>query len=151
MKNRSGKPDSRFDVRYRGGKINIDSAALQSLNGFRGQQKEEESSSPLVPLLAVALDGEIKLETLSWFGNIARRYGLDKERGRRGRMVKALGKQPLLLLNCRSVHHKIVIYAYFIDLLYPSKSTILESRLFREIFREREREREREKEREREI
>ena len=72
-----------------------------------------------MPFLAVALDGEIKFETLSWFGSIARRCGLDEERRRRGRMVEALGKQPFVLLDCRSVHHKIVIYAYFIDLLYP--------------------------------
>ena len=76
-------------------------------------------SSPPMPFLAVALDGEIKFETLSWFGSIARRCGLDEERRRRGRMVEALGKEPFVLLDCRSVHHKIIIYAYFIDLLYP--------------------------------
>jgi len=84
MKNRSGEPDSRFDVRSRG-KINIDGAASQALHGFRGKQKEESSasgsfddSSPS-PLLVVATDGEIKLETLSWFGSIARRYGLEED------------------------------------------------------------------------
>ena len=84
MKNRSGEPDSRFDVRSRG-KINIDSAASQALHGFQGKQKGDGpssspgSSSSNLPLLAVAADGKIKLETLSWFGSIARRYGLEEE------------------------------------------------------------------------
>ena len=78
MKNRSGEPDSRFDVRSRG-KINIDGAASQALHGFQGKQKRESDpalnslSSPAMPLLAVTTDGKIKLETLSWFGSIARR------------------------------------------------------------------------------
>lgn len=84
MKNRSGEPYSRFDVRSRG-KINIDGAASQALHGFQGKPKRESDpalnslSSPAMPLLAVTTDGKIKLETLSWFGSIARRYGLEKE------------------------------------------------------------------------
>lgn len=87
MSNRSGEPDSRFDVRSRG-KINVDSAAAQALHGFQGSRgrdgessssSSDASSSPPLPLLAVASDGRIKLETLSWFGSIARRYGLDEE------------------------------------------------------------------------
>eukprot|EP00578_Thalassiosira_sp_NH16_P013310 CAMPEP_0181125290 /NCGR_PEP_ID=MMETSP1071-20121207/26956_1 /TAXON_ID=35127 /ORGANISM="Thalassiosira sp., Strain NH16" /LENGTH=752 /DNA_ID=CAMNT_0023210693 /DNA_START=1498 /DNA_END=3758 /DNA_ORIENTATION=- len=88
MKNRSGEPDSRFDVRSRrrgGGKINVEGAASQALYGFQGKSiggdGVQQTSSPPLPLLAVATDGKIKLETLSWFGSIARRYGLEEEEG----------------------------------------------------------------------
>ncbi|KAL3764676.1 hypothetical protein ACHAW5_000307 [Stephanodiscus triporus] len=80
MKNRSGEPDARSDVRGRG-KINVDGAASQALHGFQ-RGKKSSSSSPhlastslspappriLMPLLAVATDGIIKLRELSWFG-----------------------------------------------------------------------------------
>lgn len=103
MKNRSGEPDSRFDVRSRG-KINIDGAASQALHGFQGKKQQHEgtttssgglsslSSAQSVPLLAVATDGRIKLETLSWFGSIARRYGLEEEDATRrvGRQASGL-------------------------------------------------------------
>jgi hypothetical protein len=96
MKNRSGEPDARSDVRGRG-KINVDGAASQALHGFQ-RGKKSSSSSPhlasstspssapppiLMPLLAVATDGIIKLETLSWFGSIARRYGLEEKEGKK--------------------------------------------------------------------
>mmetsp|Transcript_32110 Transcript_32110/g.61520 ORF Transcript_32110/g.61520 Transcript_32110/m.61520 type:complete len:832 (+) Transcript_32110:214-2709(+) len=104
MRNRSEEPDSRFDVRSRGGKINIDGAASQALHGFRGKTKEGDppssssgtsddasSTSPPLPLLAVATEGEIKLETLSWFGSIARRYGLGEEGGKKEN--RGIGRQ----------------------------------------------------------
>ncbi|KAL7446202.1 hypothetical protein ACHAXH_009378 [Discostella pseudostelligera] len=95
MTNRCGEPDSRSDMRSShrrfedgggGGKINIHGAASQALHGFRGKQQENSainasaptSNASPMPLLAVATDGIIKLETLSWFGSIARRYGLEE-------------------------------------------------------------------------
>ncbi len=104
MTNRSGEPDSRSDVRTlvrrhdgggsdgggKGGgegKINIQGAALQALHGFRGKWQETDSiiasttstsTTAPMPLLSVVTDGIIKLETLSWFGSIARRYGLEE-------------------------------------------------------------------------
>jgi hypothetical protein len=108
MTNRSGEPDSRFDVRtsFRrhdggvgdsegglgggrggGGKINIQGAALQALHGFRRQETDSivastasTSTTAPMPLLSVVSDGIIKLETLSWFGSIARRYGLEESK-----------------------------------------------------------------------
>ena len=99
MKNRSGEPDARSDVRGRG-KINVDGAASQALHGFQRGGKQSSSSpsssSPtshappttLPPLLAVATDGIIVLESLSWFGSIARRYGLEE-----GESKKDVGRQ----------------------------------------------------------
>lgn len=86
VKNRSGEPDSRFDVRSRG-KIDVDGAASQALHGFRSKSKyndDDEASDPdadsSLPLVAVATDGRIRLETLSWLGSIARRYGLEESK-----------------------------------------------------------------------
>jgi len=91
ISNRSGEPDSRFDVRLQSssrGKINIDGAASQALNSFKKQSSsssdnDERLDSSSLPLLTVATDGTIKLETLSWFGSIARRYGMDEEKNDR--------------------------------------------------------------------
>ncbi|KAL3763531.1 hypothetical protein ACHAWU_009215 [Discostella pseudostelligera] len=109
MANRSGEPDSRSDMRSShrrfedgggGGKININGAASQALHGFRGKRQDNnavDASAPTsnaspMPLLAVATDGIIKLETLSWFGSIARRYGL--EEGTDGAAaVRGIGRQ----------------------------------------------------------
>jgi hypothetical protein len=84
VKNRSGEPDSRFDMQSRG-KINKDGAALQALHGFHSKAKEGtvvDDTSQVIdvikPLLSVVTDGKIKLETLSWLGSIARRYGLEE-------------------------------------------------------------------------
>jgi hypothetical protein len=97
MSNRSGEPDARSDMRGKG-KINIDGAALQALQGFQSGKKQSPSSSSssvLLPLLAVATDGGIKLETLSWFGSIARRYGLDATEadGKKDELLGSLGRQ----------------------------------------------------------
>ena len=108
MTNRSGEPDSRFDIQQqssRGGKINIVGAASQALHGFRGkkQQQNDEnasdsssSSAAPLPLLAVASDGTITLETLSWFGSIARRYGLEEEKGGQGGVGRQASRLPRL-------------------------------------------------------
>lgn len=84
IRNRSGEPDSRFDIRSSPsrGKINIDSAASQALSGFQGTKNDSldiitHNDNSHLPLLAVVTDGNIKLETLSWLGSIARRYGLE--------------------------------------------------------------------------
>eukprot|EP00985_Skeletonema_marinoi_P003202 scaffold1329_cov113-Skeletonema_marinoi.AAC.6 len=82
IRNRSGEPDSRFDIRSSPsrGKINIDSAASQALSGFQGKNNDSDSNADdnsHLPLLAVSTNGKIKLETLSWLGAIARRYGLE--------------------------------------------------------------------------
>jgi hypothetical protein len=102
MKNCSGEPDARSDVRGRG-KINVDGAASQALHGFQRGGKQPSSSSSfsptsyapppiLPPLLAVATDGIIELESLSWFGSIARRYGLEEEESKKdvGRQASRL-------------------------------------------------------------
>ena len=81
IRNKSGEPDSRFDVRSSPsrGKINIDSAASQALSGFQRKTNSDSIAGGdlHLPLLAVATNGKIKLETLSWLGAIARRYGLE--------------------------------------------------------------------------
>jgi len=96
MSNRSGEPDARSDIRGKG-KINVDGAALQALQGFQSGKKQSSStsSSSLLPLLAVATDGGIKLETLSWFGSIARRYGLDATEAdsKKVELLGSLGRQ----------------------------------------------------------
>ena len=108
MSNRSGEPDSRFDVRSQSsssrGKINIDGAASQALNSFKKQSSSSSSGDEMagssssvttLPLLAVATDGTIKLETLSWFGSIARRYGMDEEKNDR-KVGRQASRKPRL-------------------------------------------------------
>ena len=85
IENKSEEPDSRFDRKIRGGssggsvgKIRLEGAHDQALQSFRG--KEQNSDNFQRPLLVVTSTGEIILETLSWLGNIARRYGFDDSR-----------------------------------------------------------------------
>ena len=98
IENKSHEPNSRFDVKTKGlssGKIRIEGAAGQALLGFSGGNKTEEGDSPSnehltdLPLLAVATAGRIKVESLSWFGAIARRYGIENEDRDLGRQAKA--------------------------------------------------------------
>ena len=97
--NKSSEPDSRFERKLQndalalqghsrgGGKIRIDSAADQALYGFSSQgdnsgsdQSDSAGLDPEVrPLLAAIGKGRVKVETLSWFGAIARRYGMGEE------------------------------------------------------------------------
>lgn len=83
LENRSEEPDSRFDRRMRStsggavGKIRLEGAQEQALKGF---QNEHGMSNFQRPLLVVASSAEITLETLSWLGNVARRYGMDDKR-----------------------------------------------------------------------
>ena len=74
--NRSDEPESRFDRAQ--GKINIDGAASQALIGFQTLKTGPVGGLDSRPLLLVAADGGVKLETLSWFGSIARRYNMDE-------------------------------------------------------------------------
>jgi len=99
IENKSHEPNSRFDVKTKGlssGKIRIDGAAGQALSGFSGGGQTTGKSELLsnerlvdLPLLAVATDGHIKVESLSWFGAIARRYGIENEGRDLGRQAKA--------------------------------------------------------------
>ena len=112
IENTSLEPDSRFDRKHRGdpsadggiggGKIRLEGAHSQALYGFdttsSSNSTETASKSTFArPLLAVSSPGKIILETLSWLGNIARRYGLDDTRneddlGRQATRRKRLGE-----------------------------------------------------------
>jgi len=112
IENTSLEPDSRFDRKHRGdanidggiggGKIRLEGAHSQALYGFdttsNSNSTEMASKSTFArPLLAVSSPGKIILETLSWLGNIARRYGLDDTRneddlGRQATRRKRLGE-----------------------------------------------------------
>jgi len=111
VENRSEEPDSRFDQRFRRadtgvGKIRLDSAADQALKGFGkdsdeyvdggdGNKGETRANGEPRPLVAVVSTGRIMLETVSWIGAIARRYGLDEESTRRrgaGRTASRKGR-----------------------------------------------------------
>ena len=98
--NRSFEPDSRFDVKTKHisatgpadinkgvGKVNIMGAAAQALAGFSGKKGGEQS-----PLFAVASSNGIKVETVSWFGAIARRYGMEDRRKDIGRTANREGR-----------------------------------------------------------
>ena len=76
VENKSNEPDSRFDLTTKGGKIQLQGAAEQALQSFSSSDKKSEVPRPLV---AITTDGDITLESLSWFGAIARRYGLEEE------------------------------------------------------------------------
>jgi DUF4097 and DUF4098 domain-containing protein YvlB len=78
VENKSNEPDSRFDVKT-GGKIRLEGASEQALDGFSA------SEGVVRPLVAICTNGSIELESLSWFGAIARRHGLDEERDDLGR------------------------------------------------------------------
>lgn len=105
VENTTSEPDSRFDRKVRGtgtggadqqqlhggggGKIRLEGAHDQALKGFLqrpppegGSHPSSSSSSPPRALLAVCSPDGIVLESLSWLGNIARRYGLDETRER---------------------------------------------------------------------
>jgi hypothetical protein len=84
VENTSNEPDSRFDIK--GGKIRLEGAVEQALQGF-------SSEGVIRPLVAIATNGTIALESLSWLGAIARRYGLDEERDDLGRTASRSGRR----------------------------------------------------------
>jgi hypothetical protein len=100
VENKSTEPDSRFDRKLRGeggGKIRLDGAAAQALHGFDKKQSDIEKGAIdqfLRPLVVVAASKKITLETLSWLGNIARRYGMDdsKDKEDLGRTATRRGR-----------------------------------------------------------
>jgi hypothetical protein len=84
VENKSAEPDSRFERKSRGGtgsvgKIRLDGAANQALYGFSSSTAEKGGDAGyLRPLFAVAGTKRIIVETVSWLGAIARRYGLEE-------------------------------------------------------------------------
>lgn len=87
VENKSSEPDSRFD--RQSGKVRIDGAGSQALSRFSladGEHAEER------PLFAVVGVGNIVLETVSWFGAIARRYGLEESERELGRTASRRGR-----------------------------------------------------------
>ena len=95
VENKSEEPDSRFDRKLRGetgsvGKINSDGAMNQALRNFQGEAK----SSFARPLIICLGSNSILVESLSWLGNVARRYGLDdkREKGDLGRTATRRGR-----------------------------------------------------------
>eukprot|EP00977_Amphora_coffeiformis_P009195 scaffold2095_cov166-Amphora_coffeaeformis.AAC.2 len=100
VEDNSKEPPSRFDRKVRGetakGKINMDSAADQALHGFGDKESEtdEEGGGGEFPrpLLAALGTGRIKVETVSWLGAIARRYGLDESGRDLGRQATRRGR-----------------------------------------------------------
>jgi hypothetical protein len=91
IENKSREPNSRFDVKTKGlvpsvGKINTQGAAGQALKGFTGGGENNQIFNDIstkklsdLPLVAVSARGQIKVESLSWIGAIARRYGIKNE------------------------------------------------------------------------
>ena len=73
LTNKSQEPDSRKELGGGGGKIHLQGAAQQALSGF------SDETTALPSLLAIGTSGNIKLETTSWMGNIAKRYGVSLE------------------------------------------------------------------------
>jgi hypothetical protein len=98
VQNVSEEPDSRFDVKTKGrqGKISIEGAAGQALEGFSGGKastNRDMSDADKRPLVAIATNGKITLESLSWLGAIARRYGVSDEKIELGRQAQAGSRQ----------------------------------------------------------
>ena len=99
VENKSSEPDSRFERKNRGhegvGKIRLDGAhtqALHSFTGGEGSQDHVEHTDHHRPLLAVVGTSDICVETVSWIGAIARRYGLDESGRELGRTASRKGR-----------------------------------------------------------
>lgn len=99
VENRSHEPDSRFEMKTRGeahpaGKIRHDGAADQALQRF-SSPKQSGDADPARPLIVAATSGTISVETLSWLGAIARRYGVDEKGKSLGRQAARRGRPVL--------------------------------------------------------
>lgn len=102
VENKSSEPDSRFERKNRGhegvGKIRQDGAHTQALHSFTdGGSKdindtESSNKDALRPLLAVVGTEDIRVETVSWLGAIARRYGLEESGRELGRTASRKGR-----------------------------------------------------------
>ncbi|GAX14082.1 hypothetical protein FisN_8Hh082 [Fistulifera solaris] len=88
VENKSAEPDSRFD--RQSGKVRIDGAGSQALSRFSPTAPNEHVDER--PLFAVVGVGNIVLETVSWFGAIARRYGLEESERELGRTASRRGR-----------------------------------------------------------
>ena len=93
VENKSLEPDSRYE--QKGGKIRLEGAANQALHGFTSSEKE------IRPLVIGTSEGRIAIESLSWLGAIARRYGLEESerQGDLGRQATRRGRaldEPVL-------------------------------------------------------
>jgi hypothetical protein len=78
--NQSLEPDSRFEQQQHGGggKIRLEGAANQALHGFARKEDSGDDSIVERPLVVGASEERIAVESLSWLGAIARRYGLEE-------------------------------------------------------------------------
>jgi Putative adhesin len=98
--NKSDEPDSRFDKKVRIqaslGKIRIESASEQALDRFKstanGDEDKTDEAEPARALFAVVCVGKIKVETVSWLGAIARRYGFAENPRELGRTAARTGR-----------------------------------------------------------
>ncbi|GAX11988.1 hypothetical protein FisN_8Lh082 [Fistulifera solaris] len=88
VENKSAEPDSRFD--RQSGKVRIDGAGSQALSRFSPTESNEHVDRK--PLFAVVGVNNIVLETVSWFGAIARRYGLEESERELGRTASRRGR-----------------------------------------------------------
>jgi hypothetical protein len=107
VENKSDEPDSRFERKERGdggsggggdsvGKIRLDGAKDQALYGFSAEgSSTKDGSGYQRPLLAVAGTRRVTVETVSWLGAIARRYGLQEAGRELGRTASRRGR-PLV-------------------------------------------------------
>lgn len=95
IENKSEEPDSRFDRKSQGGsssggKVRLESAADQALYGFA--RSEDSKPAEERPLVAAVGTGQISLESVSWLGAIARRYGLEENERDLGRTASRSGR-----------------------------------------------------------
>lgn len=106
VENKSQEPDSRFEMKTSGnksvGKIRMEGAANQALHHFSSpsenitNDRDGDSGEPADPvraLIVAATTGKINVETLSWLGAIARRYGLDEKGRDLGRQASRRGRK----------------------------------------------------------
>jgi hypothetical protein len=94
--NQSMEPDSRFEQQVRGaGKIRLHGAAIQALAGFSKVGEKEKVTER--PLIVGSSREKITVESLSWLGAIARRYGLEEDENRPslGRQATRRGREVL--------------------------------------------------------
>ena len=116
--NKSHEPDSRFDRKIHRdsgagintgiGKIRLESAADQALKSFtspdrqtsgdadRGSDHSADTDDDYRPLAVVVSTGRILVETVSWLGAIARRYGLEEDKKEPGRTAARKGRLSVL-------------------------------------------------------
>ncbi|CAB9506081.1 expressed unknown protein [Seminavis robusta] len=108
VENKSHEPDSRFEMKTRSPKDWVRSGWMErqsSAPKLFGPTEEEEDGVTTSddkttmggarPLIVAATVGQISVETLSWLGAIARRYGLDEKGRDLGRQATRRGRVVL--------------------------------------------------------